>query len=102
MPEDYEKLHDMAYAKYQLYWMQWHGFSLSDLIQSLWEFSREAEEPYKDSEALFAQWMQDSGFHGELWACKDEFLETEYPDPDFAKNILTEHEYNLYLTEMKE
>ena len=69
------------YEKYQLQWMIEHGFSLSDLIEELTEYQYSDPE---DSDAIsrpiedtYRYWEVDRGFGGNIWACEDEWKETE-------------------------
>ena len=64
------------YEKYQLDWMIEHGFSISDLINSLSELGYDSE-PNVTVENLFYEWMSNTGFNGEIWACKDEWEDYE-------------------------
>lgn len=88
-------IQQIAYEKYQLDWMLRHGYSLQDLMQELHEYQCGSEDS-KIVPAIFNDWQKDSGFHGELWACFDEFCETEYRDSQYIKFLLTENEYAEY------
>lgn len=87
----------IAYAKYQLDWMIAHGHSITELLREL-ELMRQ-EDPERSILAMFEDWEYGFGFSGEVWACYDEFLETEYLDEAYMKHLLTETEYALYCLE---
>lgn len=87
----------IAYEKYRLDWMIAHGHSLTELLRDLEFLSR--EDPDCNLLTLFENWEYDNGFGGELWVCYDEFLESEYKDESYMKELLTEDEYELYSLE---
>ena len=84
----------IAYEKYRLDWMIAHGHSITELLREL-ELMRQ-EDPERSLLALFEDWEYGFGFGGEVWACYDEFMETEYLDTEYMKALLTESEYELY------
>lgn len=84
----------IAYEKYKLDWMLHHGYTLTDLINGL-ELMREENED--DSiQQLFVDWEYGFGFGSEIWVCFDEFIDNEYTDTDYMKQILTRDEYQKY------
>lgn len=72
---------DELYRKYQLNWMIEHGFSINDLILSLYDYSKEfTNHPVSlrnSIEYIFKDWENDNGFNGELWACRWEWEDNE-------------------------
>lgn len=64
------------YRKYQLQWMIDHGYSLDDLIDELLGM---IDNGYEETALweLYAFWSNDVGFGGQLWACYDEWEESE-------------------------
>lgn len=87
----------IAYEKYRLDWMIAHGHSITELMKEL-ELMRQ-EDPERSLLSLFEDWEYGYGFSSEVWACYDEFLETEYTDAAYMKALLTESEYELYSLE---
>lgn len=69
------------YQKYQLEWMIAHGFSLDDLIAELTQVQyadpEDRDQVSTPVNELFAQFVEDVGFSGELWACEREWAEYE-------------------------
>lgn len=69
------------YERYRLLWMLAHGYSIKDLIREL------TEKQYADPEDsdyisngidnIFADWEYDTGFGGEIWACREEWERCE-------------------------
>lgn len=91
-----------AYQKYQLDWMLSHGKSLDDLMdcmQGWWEDDETRE--WCSPKTAFAD-FEKAGFDGELWACFDEFLESEYLDIPYMRRLLTAKEFEEYLQDQQE
>ena len=84
-----------AYEKYKLDWMISHSYTLYDLAIVL-EYMRD-EMPHEKISSILREWEDHEGFDGEIWACFDEFFETEYQDADYMRSILTLGEYSTYL-----
>ena len=87
----------IAYEKYRLDWMIAHGHSITMLLREL-ENMRQ-EDPDRSLLSMFEEWEYGFGFSSEVWACYDEFLETEYQNESYMKALLTEYEYELYSLE---
>lgn len=89
---------EKAYQKYQLDWMGSHGKSLENLVDGMqdWWKENEAQESYSPKVAF--EDFEMTGFSGEIWACFDEFLETEYQDMEYMSGLLNPDEYAEYLT----
>ena len=67
------------YEQYQLEWMISHGHSLYDLIKELEKVQYDEDGsiiPVPVGE-LFMRWETDSGFGSEIWACEEEWMESE-------------------------
>ncbi len=86
------------YEKYQLQWMIDHGHSLGDLMKEL----SCAQEDYCNAPAgeglnpnasvldVFNEWEYNVGFRGEIWACENEWAETEKTSkPDVQRILLS-------------
>lgn len=84
----------IAYEKYKLDWMISHGHTLEELVHE--------EEDSTTVLSLYEDWEYEFGFGSEIWACYDEFIECEFLDIDYIKNILTKHEYDIYLVYINE
>lgn len=79
-----------AYEQYQLQWMIDHGHSLKNLMDELTEYQQEAIDcPAAPISDIFADWVKDSGFRGDLWACEQEWRDCEnrYNTPQHVKFI---------------
>ena len=95
-----------AYDLYQLRWMADHGLALSDLLWSIIENLKAGIDPDDPDEdrisridpaETFVDWEADSGFDGSCWACKAEFLSTEWLDADYMERLLDPNDYRAYL-----
>ncbi len=83
----------IAYEKYKLDWMLRHGYTLEDLVSELSDCMEEANE---DLVVVFDVWQSDYGFGSEIWACFDEFIDNEYQDSGYMKQLLNHEEYAKY------
>ena len=108
-----EQMKRRLYGLYQLDWMMSHGYSLTDLMQSMtrcYEFHDqhitdcynevEPDSPYEiadiipagmkaDIEGIFKSWEFDTdAFNGSCWACFDEFCGAELTDVGYIKGLL--------------
>lgn len=83
----------IAYEKYKLDWMLRHGYTLEDLVRSLSDCMEEVNE---DFVVVFDIWESDYGFGSEIWVCFDEFIDNEYQDKGYMKQLLTWEEYEKY------
>lgn len=93
-----EKLQQEAYEKYKLEWMRSQGHSLTELKQALIEIMEEmteegesitcAEDVAPFVEAAVETFLDERGFGGSLYACKDEFLDEEYQHRDYVEYLM--------------
>ena len=88
----------IAYEKYKLDWMLRHGYTLADLVRELSDYMEEANE---DLVVVFDIWESDYGFRSEIWVCFDEFIDNEYQDKGYMKQLLTWEEYKKYEEDVK-
>lgn len=68
----------VVYQRYQMNWMQHRNYDLQDLIASVTEYQRNSFTTNLNE--IIQEWETNYGFHGNIWACYDEFLHTEYMD----------------------
>ena len=90
---------ERCYRAYQLDWMISHGYSLHDLKETLTgiavenveaglaETLTDAESVRTEAADLTDSFLDDTGFHGNLFVCKDEFLGAEYLDEGYMKHL---------------
>ena len=85
----------VAYEKYRLRWMMDHGYTLVDLMK---EMDMMLEEwPDATMSQLFDDWEFGYGFGSEIWVCYDEFVATEFRNPYYMCQILTQTEFDVYV-----
>ena len=89
----------IAYEKYKLDWMLHHGYTLEDLISELSDCMEEANE---DLVVVFDVWTSDYGFGSEIWVCFNEFIDNEYQDEGYMRQLLTWEEYEKYQEDIKD
>lgn len=87
----------IAYEKYRLDWMLQHGYTLSDLIDVLSELQK--EDPSMSLYECLDDLELITGFKGVVWVCYPEFLNNEYQDEEYMKQLLTKSEYEEYIKE---
>ena len=89
------KLQTIAYEKYQYNWMMSHGYtflSISDVAAD-WFNEKLADADY---DTPFLEYLNSRGFDGEIWACFEEFISTEYQDASYMEHLLTDKEFQEY------
>lgn len=79
--------YEKEYQIYRLNWMLEHGFSINDLIGEMQAHLENRDENIDivNIKQLFAEWEQDSGFSGQIWACYDEFVDNELNEGESQK-----------------
>lgn len=66
------------YQKYKLQWLIDHNYSLDDLIQELEDYINQESSDIKiNLSKAFEEWESDIGFKSEIYACEEEFNDTE-------------------------
>lgn len=88
----------IAYEKYKLDWMLRHGYTLSDLMNELDQMQEESEDTVSQ---LFTDWEYGFGFCSEIWVCYQEFLDSEYQDVGYMKELLDWDEFEKYQEDVK-
>lgn len=83
----------IAYEKYRLDWMLKHGYTLTNLMNELDSMQEENEDTVSQ---LFIDWEYGFGFGSEIWVCFDEFIDNEYQDKGYMKQLLNWEEYEKY------
>ena len=85
-----------CYEHFRLMWMLSHGYTLTDLVKELAEKIDDYLDsqdpgmhvenmPSIDMERLFDEWVEDSGFFGEIWPCFREFMDCEFIECGYAE-----------------
>lgn len=95
-PADPDDIRAIAYQRYQMWWCANHGITVADILAKYSEYWGEVEA---DSEDMgFDAFVAETGFHGgQLWACKNEFLDNEYQDADLMYQLLTPDLFQKYV-----
>lgn len=92
-----------AYERYKLDWLMTHGFTLLDLMREINNYAKEVcdDAETRDIITLFHGWEDECGFGSRIYACADEFLDSEYLMKRYIKKLLSKEEYALYLEDIK-
>lgn len=80
----------VAYEKYKTDWLVRQEYDMADLVNEVVNYIGEMETRPKDPLVL---WEQESGFAGTLYAGYEEFLENEFKDEDYMRQLLTVDEF---------
>lgn len=91
--EKKEKLFEIAYRKYQLRWMMDHGYDLKQFLTKIQDRIDDGADSIKEA---FGWFLSDSGFDGSIWACREEFRETEWNDEGYMESLLTAKEFFVW------
>ena len=90
-----------CYEAYQLEWLLSHGFSLEETMNAVVEIVTEhledpenefPEEAFEVTNCIYKcyqQFVNEVGFNGEIFACKDEFLDSEFQDPAYMQTLIS-------------
>lgn len=96
-----ESFEQECYAAYQLEWLLSHGFSLEETMNAIMEVVTDyledpenefPEDPFEVNNCIYKcyqQFVNEVGFHGEFFACKDEFLDSEFQDPAYMQTLIS-------------
>lgn len=92
-----------CYEAYQLQWMISHGSTLDEFLKTIKDIACETMSLDNDYCVISAEteltnlinqshdaFTNEAGFCGSLFVCEKEFLETEYLDPDYMLNLLSQ------------
>ena len=92
-----------CYEAYQLDWLISHGYSLNDLYKEMLDCMSEALDPVDFSDDPFnhndLEYLAETGKEmfltsqglggGSIYACKDEFLESEFQDRAYMEHLIS-------------
>lgn len=89
---------EIAYKRFQLFWLQDHGYGMEDLFRAI---SNCAMQQVEEGESLEAYYLQDafeeSGLDGSIYPCFEEFLTSEYTIIPLMHQLLSEDEFREYV-----
>lgn len=91
------ELQHVAYEAFKLHWMTAHGYTAADLLEKYSDYWGEVET---DTEGMydFWNWLNDTGFNGEIWPSLQEFLDHEFKDVNLMYQLLNAEQYSAYLS----
>ena len=90
-----------AYQKYQIDWMVSHNITLADVNAAACDWFNDRLNDSKNDDS-FGSYIEEYGFGGSMiWACYDEFLESEYQDRAYIRSLLRDDDdYRAYLDDI--
>lgn len=77
---------DLAYELYKEDWKTNHGIFRPQEVDALKRYYDYCQE--NGDSIVFNDWLQEFGYHGELFVCKAEFLANEYQDESYIRQLL--------------
>ena len=80
------EIRDLAYELYKGDWKIHHSIFRQQETNALKDYYRYCQEA--EESQTFEDWLQEFGYNGELYACKEEFLANEYQDEVYIKGLL--------------
>ena len=98
------EIKEKAYQLYKFDWLASHNYTLDDVLKKVWTiinhigFDIEVEADLLDA-------FEEIGFNGEIYACFDEFIDSEYQDSQYMECLLggTESDdYKAYIKDIEE
>ena len=83
-----------SHDRYKLYWLLQHGYGFERLAVAIGEWAAESQRilqeglyPSIDKVPNFESYLEEQGFHGELWPCLGEYASAEYQDTGLQKTL---------------
>ena len=83
-----------SHDRYKLYWLLQHGYGFERLAAAIGEWAAESQRliqeglyPSIDKVPNFESYLEEQGFHGELWPCLGEYASSEYQDAGLQKAL---------------
>lgn len=93
---------DIAYGKYIHHWIEAHGYSMLDVLEIIEHiFAKNAvENPGAEitTREAYEIFLYEEGFHGNIYDTFTEFLDNEFHNVKFMKDLLTHNEYTIYIS----
>ena len=83
------KLSKLCYELYKLDWKHSHMITYEREADSVKDyFEGLVDSNGSDREYTYEDYVEEFGYDGELYACYDEFIDSEYRDEDYIKGLL--------------
>lgn len=91
-----EEIQHIGYEAFKLNWLIQHGYTAADILAKYSDYWGEVES---DEEGMndFWNWLNDTGFNGEIWPCFKEFLDHEFQDVSLMYRLFSPEQYTFYL-----
>lgn len=88
----------LAYELYKIEWLAAISTEQKkDAVRDYYEYLTPETEyiPFK-------LYLKEFGYDGEFYVCFDEFMDNEYQDKEYMKELLSDKEYKIYLADISE
>lgn len=86
---------------YKIDWLFSHGYTPKNMFQELVRYVTEIKDDLDndtDPDDVIDGWESDSAMNGSCYACYGEFLESEFEDADYMRQLLTAEDLIAYTT----
>lgn len=98
---------EKSYKLYKFNWLSSHGYTLDDVLKKAWTIINHVgfDIDIIDVESDLLDAFEEVGFNGEIYACFDEFIDSEYQDRQYMECLLggTESDdYKAYIKDIEE
>lgn len=97
-----EMIEEIAYGKYIHAWMESQGYSMLDVLEIIERIFaiNDIENPGTEitTQKAYEIFLYEEGFHGNIYDTFTEFLDNEFHNVKFMKDLLTHDEYTAYIS----
>ncbi len=87
----------VAYEKYKETWIRERNYT-SEFLEKI--HNQYEKEKHEDTYS-FEDYINEYGYEGECYACFEEFLNTEYLEQEYMRELLSGKEYEMYCEDRK-
>lgn len=87
----------MCYELYKVDWKRSHNITAEKEMEAIRDYFFGLVDAY--DVYTYEDYLNDFGYDGELYVCYEEFLENEYQDEEYMREILDDVEFIKYCEE---
>ena len=92
----------LCYELYKIDWKYSHITKYTEMYNIKNYYECLITDDIDSKEYTYNDYLEEVGYDGELYVCYDEFLDNEYLEEDYIKELLdNEKLYNKYLEDLK-
>lgn len=88
---------ELAYELYKIEWLsRYSADTMSDFVK---QYYNDCKIDSNDDSTL-TEVFEEFGFDGEIYVCYEEFLDNEYQDKEYMRDLLDDDQYEDYLADI--